>query len=163
MVVKPIDGLTIQGSSAWNSSNQQNSPYLINNNPASPSYGQPITSIPNPYGPINSPLANSPPLQFALRIRQDYPIGEYLAFVQAAAQHTGNSYSATGYINSYAQPGYTTYDAAAGLSKGAWNVQLFAQNLTDVNASTYTSANPQVQAQVITRPRVAGIRFGYGF
>jgi outer membrane receptor protein involved in Fe transport len=163
MIVKPLEGLTIQGSSAWNSSNQQNSPYLINNNPASPGYGQPITSIPNPYGPVNSPLANSPPLQFSLRIRDDFPLGGYLAFVQASAQHIGNSYSATGYVNSYDQPGYTTYDASAGVSKDAWNVQLFVQNLTDVNASTYTSANPQVEAEVITRPRVAGLKFGYRF
>ncbi|HWJ33881.1 MAG TPA: TonB-dependent receptor [Steroidobacteraceae bacterium] len=163
LVVKPFEGLTIQGSSAWNSSNQQNSPYLINNNPTSPGYGQPLTSIPNPYGPINSPLANSPPVQFSFRVRDDIPLGDYHAFVQAGGQHIGNSYSATGNLNSYDQPGYTTYDAAAGVSKDAWNVQLFVQNLTDVNASTYTSANPQVEAQVVTRPRVAGIRFGYRF
>jgi outer membrane receptor protein involved in Fe transport len=163
VVVKPFEGFTIQGSSAWNSSNQQNSPYLINNNPTSPGYGQPLTSVPNPYGPINSPLANSPPVQFSLRARDDVALGDYRGFVQAGAQHIGNSYSATGNLNSYDQPGYTTYDAAAGVSKDAWDVQFFVQNLTDINASTYTSANPQVVAEVVTRPRVAGVRFGYRF
>jgi len=163
IVAKAAEGLTIEASSAWNSSNQQNSPYLINNNPLTPGYGKPIISIPNPYGPINSPLANSPPLQFSVRVRQELPMGDYKSFVQVGAQHIGNSYSSTGNLNSYDQPGYTTYDAAAGVSKDAWNVQLFCQNLTDVNASTYTSANPQILAEVVTRPRIAGVKFGYRF
>ncbi len=163
VVARATEGLTIQASSAWNSSSQQNSPYLINNNLLSPGYGKPITSIANPYGPVDSPLANSPPLQFSIRARQEVPMGDYKSFVQVGAQHIGNSYSSTGNLNSYDQPGYTTYDAAAGISKDAWNVQFFCQNLTNVNASTYTSANPQVLAEVVTRPRIAGVRFGYKF
>jgi iron complex outermembrane recepter protein len=102
-------------------------------------------------------------LQFSVRVRQEVPLGDYRSFVQAGAQHIGNSYSATGNVNSYDQPGYTTYDVAAGISKGAWDVQLFCQNLTDVNASTNTNSNQQVLAETVTRPRIAGMRFGYRF
>src|SRR5580698_9226316 len=114
IVAKVADGLTVQGATSYNESKQTNSPYLINNNPASPNFGQPITSIPNPYGLIGSPLANSPLLQWNLRLRDEIPLGDYKAFWQLGAQHIGSSISASGYAASYVQPSYTTYDAEIG-------------------------------------------------
>jgi hypothetical protein len=61
------------------------------------------------------------------------------------------------------QPSYTTYDAALGVSKDAWVVQLFGQNLTSVNASTSTSSAQFVEAETVTRPRVVGVKLSYGF
>ena len=163
LVARVTSGLTIQGSGSWNSSDQTNSPFLINNNPKSPGFGQPITSIANPYGPVDSPLANAPPFQANLRARYEFPIGDYKAFWQFGGSHVGNSYSQTGNIAPYDQPGYTTYDAAAGVSKDQWNVQLFGSNLTDVNASTFTQSAQFVETQTIIRPRILGIKFGYKF
>jgi iron complex outermembrane recepter protein len=162
-VARVTEGLTVQGSGSWNSSNQTNSPYLVNNNPKSPTFGQNITSVPNPYGPINSPLANSPPFQANLRARYEVPVRDYKVFFQAGGQHIGNSYSATGHVQAYDQPGYTTYDAAIGASKDAWNVQFFGQNLTDVNASTFTNSYQFIQTETVLRPRIMGIKFGYKF
>jgi iron complex outermembrane receptor protein len=129
----------------------------------SPNFGKPITSIPNPYGIIGSPLANSPLLQWNLRLRDEIPLGGYKAFWQLGAQHIGSSLSASGYAASYVQPGYTTYDAAVGVAKDAWYVQFFGQNLSNVNESTSTSSAQFVETETVTRPRVAGIKCGFKF
>jgi iron complex outermembrane receptor protein len=50
-----------------------------------------------------------------------------------------------------------------GVAKAAWNVQVFGQNLTSVNASMYTNATEFVEAQTVTRPRIVGVKFGYKF
>jgi hypothetical protein len=136
---------------------------LVNNNPKSPTFGQNITSVANPYGPLNSPLANSPPFQANLRARYEMPVRDYKVFFQAGGQHIGNSYSATGNVQAYDQPGFTTYDAAVGASKDAWNVQFFGQNLTDVNASTFTNSYQFIKTETVIRPRIMGIKIGYKF
>jgi hypothetical protein len=38
-----------------------------------------------------------------------------------------------------------------------------AQNLTDTNASVFTSTAQFVEAQTVTRPRVISVRVGYKF
>jgi outer membrane receptor protein involved in Fe transport len=163
IVAQVTDGLTVQGGASYNESKQTNSPYLINNNPASPNFGQPITSILNPYGVVGSPLANSPLLQWNLRLRDEIPLGDYKAFWQLGAQHIGSSISASGYAASYVQPSYTTYDAAVGVARDAWYVQCFAQNLSNVNESMSTSSAQFVETETVTRPRIAGIKLGYRF
>ncbi|MGO8858102.1 MAG: TonB-dependent receptor [Steroidobacteraceae bacterium] len=162
-IARVTDGLTVQASTSYNDSRQTNSPFLINNNPLSPTFGQSITSILNPYGAVGTRLANSPLSQWNLRIRDEIPVGDYKTFWQVGASHIGDSLSATGNVITYDQPGYTTYDAAIGVSKDAWNVQFFGQNLTSVNASTFTNGAQFVQTETVTRPRIAGIKFGYKF
>jgi outer membrane receptor protein involved in Fe transport len=163
VVARVTEGLTVQGSTSYNDSRQTNSPFLINDNPASPGSGQPITSILNPYGAVGTRLADSPLVQWNVRVRDEIPLGDYKTFWQVGAQHIGDSLSATGNVITYDQPGYTTYDASVGASKDKWNVQLFCQNLTSVNASTVTNGGQFVQTETVTRPRVAGVKFGYSF
>jgi outer membrane receptor protein involved in Fe transport len=163
IIARITDGLSIQGATSYNHSKQTNSPALINNNPLSPTYGQVITAVANPFGAIGSPLANSPELQWNLRIRDEIPFGDYKAFWQIGAEHIGSSLSNTGNLQTFVQESYTTYDAAAGVSKDKWNVQLFGQNLTSVNASTSTNANEFVETETVTRPRVVGVKLGYKF
>jgi iron complex outermembrane receptor protein len=163
IIARLTDGLMVQGSASYNNSKQTNSPFLINNNPASPAFGQPIRAVSNPYGAVGSPLANSPLLQWNLRVRDEIPFGDYNGFWQIGAQHIGDSVSATGNVIAYDQPGYTTYDAAVGVAKGAWTAQLFGQNLTSVNASTGTNGGQFVQTETVTRPRIAGVKFAYKF
>jgi iron complex outermembrane receptor protein len=163
LITRITEGLTLTGSSSWNSSSQTNSPYLVNNNPKSPGYGQNITSIPNPYGPVGTPLALSPPFQANLRLRYELPLGDYRAFWQIGGSHEGNSYSTTASVGRYDQPGYTIYDAATGVSKDAWTVQLFGQNLTNVLSSTFTNSSQWIEQEAVTHPRVAGVKFSYKF
>jgi outer membrane receptor protein involved in Fe transport len=178
------EGLTAQGAASWNSSTQTNSPYLIANNPALLSggttsageYGKPILSVTNPYGPIGGPSANSPPFQFNLRLRYQWTMNNYNAFAQAGATHTAHSYTQSSANPAESQgsnisttllrfenPAYTQYDASLGIGKDAWSTEVYAQNLTNENVSTYTSTNQFVVAQTILRPRVIGVKFRYKF
>jgi iron complex outermembrane receptor protein len=174
IVTIPFPGLTFQLAASWNSTSQTNSPYLVNNcAPSTPgssctttpsvNYGQPITSIPNPYGPIGSPTSYSPPFNMSSRIRYEWPLGEYNAFVQFGGQHQGHMVTATGYVVGYNIDPITTYDAAAGISKGPWAVQFFGQNITDVNQSLSTNSGQFIISEIPPRPRVLGIRFDYKF
>jgi hypothetical protein len=63
----------------------------------------------------------------------------------------------------YDQPGYTTYDAALGISKDQWHVEAFGQNLGNSDASLFTTSGQFIEAQVPLRPRVLGIKFGFKF
>ena len=163
-------GLTVDVAASWNSAEQTNSPFLIANNPdllknplSAPAYGKPITSIPNPYGPLGSPTAYSPPFKLTGRLRYDWVMADYGLFVQAGAAHQGHMVTATGYVPAYDIAPLTTYDASAGIAKDPWSVQLYAQNLTNVSTPTEINSSQFVLAEVVPRPRVLGIRFDYHF
>ncbi len=176
-------GLTAQGAASWNSSEQTNSPYLIANNPmllSNPAtkgeFGQPILNIQNPYGPIGSPAANAPPMQFNMRLRYEWTMNAYNAFAQAGTTHTAHSYTQSGNNPSlstggsvstvllrFENPAYTQYDASIGVAKDAWTAELYGQNLTNVIKSVFTSTAQFVPAETITRPRVLGLKFGFKF
>jgi iron complex outermembrane recepter protein len=183
LIAALLPGLTAQGSASWNHSEQTNSPYLIANNPAlltNPAtkgeFGQPILTVQNPYGPIGGPSSNSPPIQFNILLRYQWAISSYNAFVQAGATHTGHSFtqssanpslSAGSNVSTtllrFENPPITQYDASAGIAKDAWSAEFYAQNLSNVIKSTYTSTNQFVVAENITRPRVLGVKIGYKF
>jgi outer membrane receptor protein involved in Fe transport len=187
LVARVTDGLTLQGAASWNQSKQTNSPALINNNPQSAGYGKPITvdcdssgancaAITNPFGPVGSPSANAPPIQFSLRARYEWNIAGYAPYVQASAAHSGHSFTQAGSNPTIAQagavstgrlrfenPAYTTFDAAIGVAKDAWNVSIFGENISNSNASTFVSTDQFIVAQTPLRPRVLGLQFGYKF
>jgi iron complex outermembrane receptor protein len=177
IVAQPLLGLTVTSSMAYNDSRLLNSPALTNNNPYSQSAssggpytgpnttspGQVITSIPNVYGAPGSRLAESPLFEGNIRARYEWPFFTYHAFVQVGANHTGETLNQTGNVTPFIQPGYTTYDASAGVSKDRWTVTAYGQNLGDNLASTYTSSNQFVVTETTLRPRVLGVRFGYKF
>ena len=186
LVGRVISGLTLQGSASWNHSRQTNSPALIDDNPQSNNYGKPITQscdstgancapITNPFGPIGSPSANAPPLQFSLRGRYEWAIGNYIPYVQAGASHTGHSFTQAGSNPTIAEagistgrlrfedPAYTTVDASVGVSKDNWYFNVFCDNLTNSNASTFTSTDQFIVAQTPLRPRVIGAQYGFKF
>jgi len=186
LVARVTSGLTLQAAASWNHSEQTNSPALIDNNPASANFGKPITEvctsatsctpITNPFGPIGAPSADAPPLQFSLRARYDWAVGDYTPFVQVSATHSGHSYTQAGANPSLAQaggfttsrlrfenPAYTTYDASIGVAKDPWYVTLHGENLTDSNASTFVSDDQFIIAQTPLRPRILSLSVGYKF
>jgi iron complex outermembrane recepter protein len=163
LLARVTQGLTVQLATAWNSASQTNSPYLIDNNPASVNYGKAITSIPNPYGPIGSRTAYSPPFNASGRVRYEWPMGDYNAFVQGAFQHQTHMITATGYVPAFDMPRFTTYDASLGVSSGSWAMEFYGQNLTNVNSSLSTSSAQFVLTEVPQRPRVLGVRLSYKF
>jgi iron complex outermembrane recepter protein len=187
LVARVISGLTLQGAASWNQSRQTNSPVLIDNNPASVNFGKPITQlcnstgancgpVTNPFGPIGSPSANAPPIQFSLRARYDWNVVDYKPFIQVAATHTGHSFTQAGSNPTIAQaggittgrlrfenPAYTTYDASFGVAKDAWNVMAYVENLSNSHASTFTSTDQFIVEETPLRPRIIGVTIGYKF
>jgi TonB dependent receptor len=96
--------------------------------------------------------------------------------VQSGATHSGHSFTQSGAnptlsngsnvstsLLRFENPALTQYDVSAGISRDAWTVDFFAQNLTNVIKSTYTSTDQFVVAETITRPRVIGATLGYKF
>jgi iron complex outermembrane recepter protein len=185
VVARVWQGLTVQGASSWNSSVQTNSPTLMDTNPASVNFGKPITekcssptsctAISNLYGPIGSPSANSPPIQFNLRARYDWKLNDYNTFVQFGGEHTGHSFTQAGNnpalsasgINTtllrFENPAYSTFDASAGVAKDAWSAHVYSQNLFNKETSLFTNTAQFVEAQTALRPRVIGVKFAYKF
>jgi iron complex outermembrane receptor protein len=163
VVAAVATGLTVQGSASYNKSSQVNSPSLINNNSASAAIGTPLTGVTNVFGASGSPLGESPLFQGNMRVRYDFPVLTYMAFGQVGGQYYGGSQSTVGTVNNYYMGGWASFDAAVGVSKDNWNVQAFAQNLLDRNASVYTNAAQFILTETPLRPRVAGLKFGYKF
>ncbi|MHB8477103.1 MAG: TonB-dependent receptor [Steroidobacteraceae bacterium] len=163
IIARVTHGLTFQASAAWNSASQTNSPYLVDNNPGSVNFGKTITSIPNPYGPLGSPTSYSPPFSANARVRYEWSFNDYNAFVQVGGSHQAHMITATGYVPAYDIPAYSSYDAAAGVARDAWAVQVFGQNLSNVNSSLSTESGQFILSEVPQRPRVLGIKFSYKF
>jgi iron complex outermembrane receptor protein len=184
IIARATDHLTIQGSSSWNSSSIKVAPCLSSNivsagNPTP--IGQCITQVnsapyTNPYGNIGSSPPFSPPLQFNLRARYDFTVGDFRPFWMIGANHiasmsnevsafaSGNGYGIpVTTLMRYEMPGYTTYDGAIGVGKDNWTAQITGSNLTNNDASTNTSSGQFIKTEVPLRPRVLMLQFGYRF
>jgi len=187
LTFRVIGGLTLQGAGSWNTSRQTNSPSLIDNIPGSVNYGKPITeacnssgtgctAITNPFGPVGSPTANSPPIQLSLRARYEWSFADYNTFLQAGVTHQGHSFTQAGSNPTFAgsgnistsrlrfeDPAYSTVSAQAGIAKDAWNVMISGENLANSNAAVFTSTDQFIVEQTPLRPRVLELSFGYKF
>ena len=165
LVARLTEGLTLTGSAAWNTSEVIKTLSLVN-----PKTGQPIDIV-NPFGELGSPLANCPPFQGNLRLRYEVPLNDYLTFVQAGANHLGGSYATTDHLTmtlqgqsvAFYDPGYTTYNAAAGVSRGGWTVQAYGENLSNSQGYPFSFYTLFVKANTVIRPRTLGLRFSYAF
>jgi outer membrane receptor protein involved in Fe transport len=177
-VIAPIEGLQIDAAGSYNDTELESAPPVLSNNPASPTFGQPISEsclsysggvctkvvgVEDVFGTPGTEMANAPQLQFNIRARYDWAWGEYKPYVGAAVQYQDESYSSATTVNRYVQPSWTTMDASVGVSKDAWNAELYCTNLTDENESLYTTASQFIIVEVPMRPRTIGLRFGYNF
>ncbi len=183
LAAKPVTGLTLQASGSWNSATQTNDPCLLDNNPLNPNFGNCITAdtksadIANPLGLEGTRPAFSPPQQFSLRALYEWRMPKDMrGFVSAGASHVAHmSNEPLNYPLPVAgeppfttrelfnQPGYTTYDASLGVSKDSWTVTFYGQNLSNSDASTYTSTAQYIVQEVPLRPRVLGLKVDYSF
>jgi iron complex outermembrane receptor protein len=191
VVWRATHGLTVQGSAAWNSSEQTNTPYLTVNSctaPGSPPCGSTIllnsagvasnTGMPvNIFGAVGSPLAMSPPLMVNGRIRYEWDMSDYHAFWQISGTHQAHELSVNADTPSIAPgtggagltsaaydiPGFSTYDGSFGVAKGNWAVQLYGQNLTDERGKVFISNALAIETQTVIRPRVLGVKIDYKF
>jgi outer membrane receptor protein involved in Fe transport len=185
-MARVTDGLTLQGSGSFNHSVQTSAPCLVDNyisasTGPSPNFGNCITEVkgntfPNPFGSPGTRPAFSPAVEFNLRARYDWSVRDYRAFVMVGANHVGDmsnqpaSYVAGDTVTipftthlRYDQPGYTTYDASLGVAKDNWTAEFYGQNLSNSDASTFTSSAQFIKSEVPLRPRVLGLKIGFKF
>jgi iron complex outermembrane receptor protein len=182
--------LTLQGSLSYNDSKQTNSPCIHSVGVTSKTAGNPtpagtcITSVwsgsagtnvavQNALGAVDSVPAFSPKVQYNLRARYDWTITEYNAFATVGMTHVdkmdnepssfqsgeGIAIPTTTWLR-YTQPAYELYDAALGVARDNWTVEIFGQNLANKDTSLFTSSAQFIRAENPTRPRVLGVKFG---
>jgi outer membrane receptor protein involved in Fe transport len=166
--------LSIAGAGAWNSSSLVSTPPLYNGSgqPINLTpYGSPANPTGSPFGAIGSPLAQSPPFEANLRLRYDFRFDDYDAFWQLAGTHQDHSFATTNSLQTdlqgnsinYELPAFSTLDAAVGMSRAAWAVQAYGQNLSDTRGQLSANYAQWYKAVTVNRPRTLGLRFTYRF
>jgi iron complex outermembrane recepter protein len=175
---KITDALSVQGSSSINSPEQIDAPCLASNRVAANNptpLGQCITTVKsapytNPYGVLGTRPPFSPPWMFNIRARYDFPLfREYKPFAWVGASHTGpqanepasfpngndpNQVNPNTTLLLYEIPGYTTYDAAVGVTRDNWTAQISGQNLSNEYGPTNISSGQFIKSEIPLRPRV---------
>jgi iron complex outermembrane receptor protein len=189
---RATEGLTLMGSLSHNDAKQTTSPCIRSSGvtpttPTNPTpLGQCITqvragdhnvAILNPLGSVGSTPAFSPKLQYNMHARYDWTVNSsYKTFALVGLNHVdamdnqpssfpsgeGVLVPTTTWLR-YTQPAYNTFDASFGVAKDAWDVMVYGQNLSNSNASTYTTSGQDIKAEVPLRPRILGLRFGLKF
>lgn len=180
-VARVTKGLTVNAAASWNDSKLTDEANFVwgdgtaidftrlTKNGLPPSPTNPALS--NPGGVVGNPLASSPPFQGSLRVRYDFGVGDYEAFWQLSGTHQAHSLATTDRLTldlqgnsiAYDLPGFSLFDVSAGISKDAWALQLYAQNLTDKQADLYANARQWYKAVTVNRPRTVGLTFSYSF
>ncbi len=191
LAFRATEALTLAGNMSYNDSKQSTSPCIRSSGvtPTTPTNPTPLgvcitqvragdhnVVVQNALGAIGSTPAFAPKLQYNLRARYDWSVSDYNAFLQVGMSHVDDMANEPSSFDSgegvvvptttwlrYKMPGYNTYDASLGLAKGAWDVLIFGQNLSNVNASTYTTSGQDIRAEVPLRPRVLGVKVGMKF
>ncbi len=165
IIARVTHGLTVQASAAWNSSCTDELALPDRQRPGDgPTYGQPITSIPNPYGPIGSPTSYSPPFSANARVRYEWAFNDYNAFVQvggSAPGSHGHGHRLRPGVRYTADIRATTPRSAWRKTRGPWrssaeHIERELQPVERIKASSFWPKFPQ-------RPRVLGIKISYKF
>ena len=181
------EGLTLSGSASYNDDTQSGSQCLVSNVAASPTFGKCITQIipkgsstlspfVNPFGAPGTVPAFSPDFQGNAHLRYTWSMDDFSPYIMGGLSYTGDMYNQPATYTSgvgvvvpnttflrFLQPGYTTFDAAVGVTFDKWYAQLYGQNLGDSHASTFTSTAQFIKSEVPLRPRVMGLRIGANF
>jgi len=191
LAFKATDNLTLTANLSHNDSRQITSPCIRSAGVTPTTPGNPTpagacitqvrsadhnVAVQNALGAIGSIPAFSPKLQYNLRARYDWTFNDYKSFAQVGMTHVDDMSNQPSSFQSgdgvavptttwlrYTMPGYNTFDASLGLEKGAWDVLIYGQNLSNKNASTFTTSGQDIKAEVPLRPRVLGVKVGFKF
>jgi iron complex outermembrane receptor protein len=190
--VRATEGLTVNASMSYNDSKQTTSPCIHSagvtpTTPGNPTpagacitqvrSGNTNVAVSNPLGAIDSTPAFSPKFQANARVRYEWSAANnYRWFAMAGINHVGEMSNQPSSFTSgdgvlipyttwlrYTMPAYNTYDAAIGFAKDTWEASFFGQNLSDSNASTFTTSGQDIKAIVPLRPRVLGVKIAIKF
>jgi len=124
-----------------------------------------------PLAPAGSRLPVSSKLSGNVIARYEFKLGDYDAHLQGAMVAKSNAIPALTVTDVQAtgvQPGYATFDLAAGIKRGNWQTELYVQNALDTRAQglRYTECSPAVCSLVYVvpvAPRLVGLTFGQKF
>lgn len=187
-VTRPFGGVTLEGSGTYNKTSEASSPCLIDNNPATASFGHCITSalssvgapavVPlyNPLGTVGSALAFAPRLQANFHVRYDWTVGDYAPWARAGVSYTGSLYdepsgypSCSNFIvpstirDRCLTPAYHTFDASLGVARANWTIGIYGENLANSHASTLTSTDQWALTQIPLRPLTIDVKLSASF
>ena len=111
-----------------------------------------------------------------MRARWDVAFDDYLGYIQAGVVHEGHSFTQAGSNPTaslgstvstdrlrFEDPAYSTFDTAAGVSRHAWTMRLYGQNLANSHVSVFTNSDQFIVAQTVLRPRVIGLSLTYTY
>jgi outer membrane receptor protein involved in Fe transport len=118
--------------------------------------------------PIGSQLALTPELQgnIMARYERDFVQGSTV-YGQVGAQAAGRmlstidrgaDFNGNPLTGDYHLKAYQTVDAAIGVNKDNWNVELYGDNLTDTRAQLYANASDRTLRITTNRPTTVGVR-----
>jgi outer membrane receptor protein involved in Fe transport len=173
VMARVTTGLTLEAGAAWNHSELVKQAILrwadgtpIDFSALQNSSGQ---SVQNPGGALRSPLAGAPPFQGNIRVRYDFAVNGYDASAQIGAVHQSHSLATTdrfsldaqGHSVAYDLSAFTSYDAALGVGRDGWLVQVYGANLTDTRAELFANYSQWYKAVTVNRPRTIGLRLSY--
>jgi iron complex outermembrane recepter protein len=139
--------------------------------------------------PLGSPLSLSPKFQGNVRVRYEKELESGLKpFVQVGVNwagrtiasvvdntsvlYTGANSTINGVLvtegtvitplpSAFKQPGYHTFNAAIGVSKDQWSLELFGENLGNARPQLFTSGNDGNVRTTTTRPLSIGLRASF--
>jgi iron complex outermembrane recepter protein len=168
VTARPVRSLTLQLAGAYNDAKETKT---VNISGANGPIDWAHFGLSNPFGQVGDSLANSPRLSVSGRVRYDFDMSTYKAFVQVAGNYRSSSYASTDHLTkdqdgnsiAYLDPGYGLMDFSIGAEKDSWHAELYVANAFDRNAVTFQQATQRILQQSITRPRTIALRIGYRF
>jgi len=82
-------------------------------------------------------------------------------FVQGAVRYASSSFSSLVLEERVKQDSYIIGDVSAGFSRGAWSLELYADNITDERADLFINNQDNFDRITTNRPRTVGMRLNY--
>jgi outer membrane receptor protein involved in Fe transport len=113
--------------------------------------------------PDGTELPNVPEWKGNIFGRYTFNIGDMPAFAQLVWSYTGSSYSEIVPSTRFKQSSYSIVNFRTGISRDAWGVDLFVNNLTDERAEIYVHPRNYEPTVVTNRPRSYGLRYWMRF
>jgi iron complex outermembrane recepter protein len=112
--------------------------------------------------PVGSSLALSPKFQGNARARYEREVNTDLtAFGQFGVHYVGSSVSSIVASRSFPLDNYFTADAAVGLNREDWGIELYVNNLTDKRPEIFKDTVDNQLRTTTSRPRTIGVRVSY--
>ena len=106
VVARVTEGLTVQGSCVVQQEHPAQFALLDRQQSGQPEFRQAASghqrvTASNVFGLQGSPLGESPVFQGNMRVRYEFPLGQYKAFAQVGGQYYGGSWSTIGTVDNY--------------------------------------------------------------